>query len=333
MRLLVALILSASFAAGPASAWGGKGHRMIGVLAAQGLPAAVPAFLRTPEAVFEIGEMAREPDRSRGAGQPHDNDRDPAHFVDISDDGTILEGPKLAALPPTRLDYDTALRAIGSNQYKAGWLPYAVTGGWQQLVQDFAIWRADVAGVKFAKTKAERAWFLRDRHVRELLTIRDLGTWAHFVGDGSQPMHASVHYNGWGDFPNPDGFNSIDDFHSRFETVFVNASIDEKDVKPLLKPYSDCGCTIQAHTAAYLAATQAGTVTAYRLDQAKAFDTATPEAKLFVATRLAAGADMLRDLIVDAWKASTDTQLGYKPRYTIKDIEAGQVDLFALLHN
>src|SRR5690242_11601752 len=104
----------------PALAWGGKGHRMIGVLAAQRLPATIPAFLRSPEAMFEIGEMAREPDRSRGAGQPHDNDRDPAHFIDINDDGTILGGPPLAALPATRLDFDTALRAVGTTQYKAG---------------------------------------------------------------------------------------------------------------------------------------------------------------------------------------------------------------------
>jgi len=320
-------------AAPPAFGWGGTGHRMIGVLAAGKFPATLPAFLRTPDAVFQIGEMAREPDRSRGAGQPHDGDRDPSHFVDISDDGTILEGPRLDALPQTRLDYDTALRAVGTTQYKAGWLPYALMDGWQQLVQDFAMWRTDRAGAKFAKLKAQRDWFTKDRKLREALTLRDLGVWAHYVGDGSQPMHASVHYNGWGDFPNPENFNSINDFHARFESIFVDQHIDVKDVKALLKPYADCGCTIQAHTSAYLAATQAGTLTAYRLDKVQAFDTATPEAKAFVAARLAAGADMLRDLTVDAWKASTNTLLGYKPRYTIADIEAGKVDLYPLLHN
>ena len=66
-------------------------------------------------------------------------------------------------MPAGRLDYDTALRTVGSTQYKAGWLPYAVIDGWQQLVQDFAIWRTDVAGAKLAKHKANRAWFLTDR--------------------------------------------------------------------------------------------------------------------------------------------------------------------------
>ena len=333
MRLFLTIVLSASLATTSAWAWGSKGHRIVGVLGAKAFPRTVPAFLRTQDAVFQIGELAREPDRSRGAGQPHDGDRDPSHFVDISDDGTVLEGPRLAALPATRQDYDTALRAVGSTQYKAGWLPYAIMDGWQQLVQDFAIWRADVAGAKFAKVKAERDWFVHDRKVREALTIRDLGTWAHYIGDGSQPMHASVHYNGWGDFPNPEGFNSINDFHSRFETVFVNMAIEEKDVKPLLKSYEGCGCTIQAHTASYLTATEAGTLTAYRLDKAGAIDNPTPEAKAFIAARLAAGADMLRDMVVDAWKASDTAQLGYKPRYGMADIEAGKVALYPLMHD
>jgi len=37
--------------------------------------------------------------------------------------------------------------------------------------------------------------------------------------------------------------------------------------------------------------------------------------------------------VVDAWNASSATQLGYKPRYSIADIEAGKVDLYALLHS
>ena len=77
----------------PASAWGAKGHRIIGVLAARNFSAEIPPFLRTQEAVAQLGELGREPDRSRSSGNPHDQDRDPAHFLDVSDDGTILGGP------------------------------------------------------------------------------------------------------------------------------------------------------------------------------------------------------------------------------------------------
>src|ERR1700743_8529 len=85
-------------------AWVSLGNRIIGELAAKNFPKSVPAFLRTPEAVATIGEFSREPDRSRDAGNPHDADLDPPHFVDLSDDGTVLGGPRLDALPRNRLD-------------------------------------------------------------------------------------------------------------------------------------------------------------------------------------------------------------------------------------
>jgi hypothetical protein len=317
----------------PASAWGAKGHRIIGVLAAKNFPATIPEFLKTPEAIARLGELSREPDRSRSSGNPHDQDRDPAHFVDVSDDGTILEGPLLAQLPANREDYDTALREKGSDQYKAGWLPYSIEDGWQQLLKDFALWRADAAGEKFAKDSTDREWFAFDRHLRELITLRDLGEWSHFVGDGSQPLHVTVHFNGWGNYDNPQRFTQATNFHARFETDFINANVSEDDVAPLMAPLNECHCSIQAHTASYLAQAQARVVETYRLDQSHAFDMDAPDAKRLVAARLAEGASMLRDMVVDAWTASDNAVLGYRPQVSVKDIEAGTADPRPLLKN
>jgi hypothetical protein len=326
------ILLLAAVAAVPTQAfgWGSTGHRIIGVLAARNLPADLPPFLSTPEAIWQIGELAREPDRWRGSGPAHDNERDPGHFVDVADDLTVAEGPALSALPDTRQDYDSALRKVGSNQYKAGYLPYSIIDGWQQLRTDFAYWRADVAGQKFAKTDDERAWFANDQKLREALAVRDLGVWAHFVGDASQPMHASVHYDGWGDFPNPNGFTTLKGTHMHFEGPFVRANVSEADVAAQMTPYVDCACSIEAHTADYLAATAATVVPFYTLEKAHAFDTATPEGKAFATARVAAGADMLRDMIVDAWKASGDAKIGY-PAVAVKDVEAGTADAFGPL--
>jgi hypothetical protein len=317
----------------PAFAWGAKGHRIIGVLAAKNFPAEIPEFLRTQEAAARLGELAREPDRSRGSGNPHDQDRDPAHFVGVSDDGTILGGPLLAQLPANREDYDNALRAHGNDQYKAGWLPYSIMDGWQQLVKDFALWRADAAGEKFAHDPADKEWFTFDRRLRELITLRDLGEWSHFVGDGSQPLHATVHFNGWGDFPNPQSFTLATNFHARFETDFINANISKEDVAPLMAAPNQCHCSIQQHTADYLARTKTYVEETYRLDMGHGFDNATPEAKRFAAARLAEGAAMLRDMVVDAWAASDDAMLGYKPQISVKDIEAGKADPKPILAN
>jgi hypothetical protein len=95
----------------------------------------------------------------------------------------------LDKLPVTREAYDTWLRAGGSTQYRAGYLPYSMVDGWQQLVKDFAYWRAAVKGAETAATPEERAWFEADRQLREKLTLRDIGIWSHYVGDASQPLH------------------------------------------------------------------------------------------------------------------------------------------------
>src|SRR5215831_14917386 len=172
-----------------AFAWGATGHRMIGELVSGALPLEVPAFLRNLEAGRQIGEVAREPDRSKGSGDPHDADADPGHRVVVGDDLKIgRNGPLLSALPATREAYDTALRAAGTNEYRAGYLPYAIIDGWEQLVTDFAYWRADIAAGKNIKTAPEHTWLLKDQYLREGLIVRDLGFLAHFVGDGSQPM-------------------------------------------------------------------------------------------------------------------------------------------------
>ena len=36
----------------------------------------------------------------------------------------------------------------GFSQYDAGYVPYAIVVGWQQIRKDFAYWRADVKGVR-----------------------------------------------------------------------------------------------------------------------------------------------------------------------------------------
>ncbi len=329
-KSLAAALLVLAACPGPALAWGGAGHRMIGELAARNFPKNIPSFLKSPAAIWRIGELAQEPDISRSAGQPHDADSDPGHFVDVSDDGSILGGPKLAALPATRRDYDNALRAVNSDEYKAGFLPYAIMDGWQQLVKDFALMRRDMAALKYAKkfamTAAQKKYYAQSLALRQILTLRDLGVWAHYVGDGSQPLHASVHYNGWGEGPNPQAFVTTPGLHAKFESDFVNANITPQDVAARLRPAAACGCDIQQRTQNYLAATAALAVPVYELEKAGAFDAATPAAKEFAAQRIGEGAAMLRDMVTDAWQAAGEAVLGYKTKEGVAGIEAGKAD-------
>jgi hypothetical protein len=97
----------------------------------------------------------------------------------------------LAKLPETREAYDTGLRAKAFTQYKAGYLPYSIVDGWQQVRKDFANWRALTKAIETAQTPEERAWFEADRQLREKLTIHDIEIWSHYVGDASQPLQLS----------------------------------------------------------------------------------------------------------------------------------------------
>ena len=327
------MLFSGSLAIGLASSsafgWGPDGHRMIGELAVENLPADLPAFLRAPAAAKEAGYLAPEADRERGAGDAFDAEHSPAHFADVSDDLTILGGPPLNALPPTREQYDTALRAVGSNQYKAGTLSYSIAEGFQLLTKDFAHWRVDVAGAKLGKSAEARAWYAKDLVEREKIILHDLGTWAHFVGDGSMPLHASVHYNGWGNFPNPEGFTQ-ERIHVPWENKYVHEQISDTDVAAAMPSARDCACTIAVRVAAYLTATQAEVVPFYRLEKSGAFKTAAPDGKAFTIRQLALGAAELRDMIVDAWHESGEQSVGY-PAVKVSDVEAGKADPYAEL--
>jgi hypothetical protein len=325
-----ALVLCGALAsAGQALAWGSSAQRMIGEIALQSLPAELPDFLRKAEAARQVGEVAREPDRARGASAPHDSDANAAHHVNVGDDLKIARGPLLSALPINHQTYDDALRAVGSSQYRAGYLPYAIIDAWQQVVMDFAYRRADVAGARYAKTSAERTWFLRDQWIREGLTIRDLGLLAHFVGDGSQPMQVSIHSDGWGNFPNPLSFTTTR-FRSVFEGTVVRGKITPKDVSAQLAPYRDCRCGIEKRTSDYLIATQKEIIALYQMERVGGFSARPDDGKLFVSKRLAAGAAELRDMIADAWRRSAEVSVG-TPAIAVRDIESGEVSGFDAL--
>ncbi len=333
--------LPALFAAGAAlaiatqaGAWGASGHRWIGVAAMRALPADLPAFLRTPAAMQQVGELAREPDRSKGAGQPHDADRDPGHYVDIDDQGHVFsaDGPAIAELPKSRSNYDVALAKAGIDPFKAGWLPYSIEDGYAQLAKDFTYWRIETALLKRHDLPAvQRAWIAADLQLRQMLTLRDLGVWAHYVGDGSQPMHASIHYNGWGrDYPNPHDY-TLDPIHGPFEGPFVQANLTQVQVKAAMHPVAACGPTIQACTADYLLKTQSTVAPLYQLWGAGGFQPGDARGKAFALERVAAGADELRDLVVKAWNASATGSIGRPPTY-VRDVEAGRPVAFEVLY-
>jgi hypothetical protein len=332
MKRFLAPVLALALAAAPSSlfAWGATGHRIIGEAAIRALPADLPAFLRTPQAARDVGELSREPDRSKGSGKLHGSDRDPGHFIDLDLEGKVLGGPPMLPLAATRADYETALRAAGLDQWKAGYLPYAIIDRWQQLVTDLAYWRVLDAAERNPAWRAHRAWFRRDRVRREALILRSIGELSHYVGDGSQPLHVTDHFNGWAEGPNPNGYTRAK-VHGPFEGDLVLATVRPAAVVARMKPLRLCQCPVERRVSDYLVASNALVVPFYEMEKAGGLKPGDPRGTAFATERIAVGASELRDVIVEAWRASEGRQVGWRP-IAVKDVLAGKVNPYANLY-
>lgn len=321
---LLALVLSASVA-GEALAWGAHGHRVVGVAAMEALPSDVPAFLRSRQGVADVGELSREPDRWKGSGQPHASMRDPAHFVDLDGEGRVLGGPHVNELPDRFQAYEAALRAAGTDTFKAGWLPYAMTDGYQQLVTNFAYWRVLKVLARTERNATKRRWYARDLARREQLILRDLGEFSHYVADASQPHHTTIHYNGWdANTPNPNGYTR-DRVHGPFEGEFVAENVTLDAVRAGMAPLQPCAETVWAKCAVRMITDANARVEPfYALHKEGGFQPADARGRAFATERLAHGASKLRDFTVDAWRASANARVGW-PAIAVADVEAGRL--------
>lgn len=315
----------------PAFAWGTKGHTIVNHLAALSLSGRMPAFLTTPASIYEIGYLGPELDDLKDSGASWDGDYDTGHFLDLLDDGSIAGVVSMQSMPKDRQDYEKALESAHTNEYQQGYLPYALLDGWQQLRKDFAYWRIDDYLAKHGATPALELRGQNDRAIEESLIRRDLGVWGHFVGDGSQPLHVTVHFNGWGNYPNPNGYTEDRHTHSMFESAFVNKYVSEGMVAKLMKPQSAYAAptallsqkTVMASIMQYLQTTGQTVPHLYDMEKAGGFAKGTPDAIAFAASRLAAGATEMRDLSVLAWQDSIHATVGY-PNVAVQDILAGK---------
>jgi hypothetical protein len=304
---------------------------MIGRAAIETLPLELPAFLRSQASALAVGELSREPDRSRDAGRAHDADRDPGHFIDADDQGRVGGVLQLGALPPTRDDFEKQLRAAGTSSWAMGYLPYSIVEDWQQLRKDFAFWRVDDAGARLYADPGHRAWLEADRARRESQILLDIGFLSHFVGDGSMPLHVSVHYNGWGAFPNPNGYTT-QRVHVPWEGIYASRVVDYAAMRTRMRPFQDCACPIEQRVGAYLTGDLATVVPFYELEKAGAFKPGAAKGADFTTERVAAGAAELRDEIVLAWRASEGDSVGYQPSVKVSDVEAGKADPYVALY-
>jgi hypothetical protein len=256
---------------------------MINKLAASTLPADVPAFLRTPAAIDEITYLGPEPDRWRSPAEPElSAAQAPEHFINMELADTL--GP----LPHKRFDFEAMVFAAGQRPEKIGLQPWETDEVWERLKAAMRQYRFLAAGDQDTKPV-------------EAAIIFYAGWLGHYVGDGSQPLHVTVQYNGWTG-PNPNGYTTGHQIHHQFEGPFVAANIHAPEVQAKMTPPKLIEGDMFDSYVAYLRHTATYVEQVYQFDKEGAFVGAgTPESRDFTSARLAAGASMLRDMIYTAW--------------------------------
>ena len=296
LRRVAAAVVLVLMTVQQATAWGVEGHHMINRLAGMNLPSDVPAFLKSTEGLNALEFYAPQPDHWRGRGEPElAHESSPDHFI------ALERVAMLGSLPRNRYDY---VRALAKLQAEHPDMPLTVERNGTQPYQTVEMYeRLKCAMRDYRSLLAEK----QDTKPIEAEIVYLAGILGHYIGDGSMPLHTSIHPNGWSG-PNPHGYTTERHIHALFESMFVRENVKLDDVaslvsaqKPkLLDDVFDDYIAYLHHSNTYVEKT-------YQLEKAGAFvGTGTPEAKAFAVERLAAGAIELRDMIYTAWVRSAD---------------------------
>ena len=316
--------LVACIAAGAASAraWNYPGHRMVNQVALAALPPDFPAWIRTPEVKDRITYLAGEPDRWRDTWlQPLQQYNALDHFIDLEE--VPAAGISYDSLTPFLYDFvvrfaegraahlgnflpiDPAYDRDHTREW-CGFLPWSIYEYYAKIQEDFSILRTfETQGgtpVEIENTKED--------------IIYEMGVMGHFVGDGSQPLHTTVQFNGWVG-PNPNGFTRSTRFHAWIDGGFIakaGITVDEllpnvKVAEPLdVAPRPDGRDPVFVAIMDYLLAGNKLVVPLYELEKEHKLegdDPGSAEGRAFIDAQLLRGGEMLSALWLTAWRHPT----------------------------
>jgi hypothetical protein len=272
--------------------WGTEGHQYVNKVAAQHIPPDMPRFFR--QAVAEITYLGPEPDRWRSpATFALKNAQEPDHFIDLE------RVAWLDPLPPGRYEFYRKLyeKRAATTDHPDDYLPEHV--GLQPYIVAEIYGRLVEAFYHYREFRAQHQPTAPVQHA----IVFYAGWLGHYVADGSQPLHTTIHYNGWVG-PNPNGYTTEHGIHAQFESAYVAQNITARDFAQLVQAPQRLSQPF-AQYVDYLKQSNKLVEKVYELDKAHGFvGKGTPEAFDFTTHRLAAGSQMLLDLWYTAWLES-----------------------------
>ncbi|MEQ7419245.1 nuclease [Xanthomonas campestris pv. campestris] len=296
--LAAAVLLTACFAPTAALAWGKRAHAAIDTAAIQALPDDGPVFLKRHLQVIADGAVL--PDGWRSESEPFLKiEEDPNHGW-FREQFAFMQNPPRSRYAFVLTLYDEQRRlaqrdpsaAERMNVRWAGTLPYAATEGYERIV---------------ATMRQIRALRAAGEDTRELeRTCAFLVSWfAHYIGDGAQPQHDSIHHDGW-QGPNPHGYSTDPKVHGKFESDYVDKiALTPQDLLTRMPALAHQDGDVFKQLLGFLAIGTGRVEQVYRLEKAGAFDDASrTDGRAMVYLTAGDGAAMLRDLLVRAWRES-----------------------------
>lgn len=264
----------------PGFSWWDKGHILITEMASERLPGDLPAFLAERKA--SLCYFSTSPDNWRQGGDALRLAEAPNHFLDIE------SIPELACTIyqfPDRYSAILAFWARGDSVQNVGLLPYQILECYERLVVEFRRYRAakgDTMGCEDA-------------------VIASAGLMAHYVGDVTQPLHTTIHYNGRRD--DEGRVVSQKGIHARFEGRFVQDYISREDCLRYVGQVR-VSPDPKAEVTAAIMDSHRLVDEVYRLDREGKLAGPDEEAISFVARQLGEGARLLGTLWATAWAES-----------------------------
>ena len=326
-------------AASSVLAWDYEGHRIVNQLGLAALPADFPAFVREPANAERIAFLAGEPDRWRNAPDlplKQSGGSWTDHFCDLEQLPDAGLDP--ATVSSFRYDFILAF-AAGRTQHPEkfpaidpakdtdhtrewpGFAPWAIVEYYGKLKSAFSYLKVfEELGTpeEIANAKANAVYVM--------------GVMGHYIGDCAQPLHTTIHHNGWVG-PNPNNYTTWSGIHAWIDGgLITKAGIGRKSLQGRVKAAGLIPVTSQADSRdpvfvavmSYLIAQNKLVEPLYQLEKAgklsneqeKADHTKShsgpvdPEGRAFVEGQLLKGGEMLASVWSTAWhNAPPDTFL------------------------
>jgi len=308
-----------------ARAWDYEAHRAINLTALSAMPPDFPAFLKTAQVTERIGFLSGEPDRWRNNNNPslrHINQSE--HFFDVEELDPL--GMKFADLSQFRYVFIQQLTRAQAARPEVppkvppekdkdaigpfpGFLPWAIAENYGKLQSGFSALRAFE---QHGGTPVEIA------NARENI-ICIMGAMGHYVGDATQPLHVTKHFNGWaGD--NPNNYTTSRRFHSWIDGGFFakTGAFDLAAFEQRIKPAERLPTSIKdpagrdpifVQIIAFMTAQNNQVEPLYALEKAGKLDaesSGAKEGRAFLENQLDVAAKMLADLWYTAYKTAPD---------------------------